>query len=225
MRWTCLTVLCWALVGVGCGPDQSTQIAIRIHMAAPADRQLRGFTPDNPPVWVAAEVVRSSELSIEAGTYQPEASVQPAWADMETDPVTGRRYLLLDVAPNAGQADPYLLRVASLVPDGLDQPVPDACGVVGGIETSTGEKKSVDLVAHTGDCQMICANDLRCVGPRYCLGFECQAPLAQDCTADADCPNGAWCDGTSCSGRCGDLLPDCRSGYRCCAGVCAPSCG
>lgn len=217
------------LLPAGCGSQDTTAIAIRVRMAPDTQDGLRGFTPENPPEWIHAAVARASDLAVEGGAYKPVAEVDEAWDDLQTDPLTGRRLLLLGVKPNEGQADPYLLQVESQVTDPLGRRAVDACGVVGGIVTAKGEKKAVDLVAHLDLCGLLCADDTRCVGPRWCLGFECQDE--QTCAADDDCPLGAWCDADRCTGRCGDGLPECRGDpdngdvFVCCEGICARSCG
>lgn len=226
MRLLRSIALLLSAAAAACGPADSTAIAVRVRMIEAGSGALRGFTPDNPPQWVRAEVVRASALDSAGADYKPAAAVESAWDALERDPLTERRFLLLDVKPNAGDADPYLLQVASLVEDEVGRPTVDACGVTGGIVTEKGEKKRVDLYAHLGDCGMLCADDARCVGPRWCLGFECQAEQA--CSDDGDCPAGAYCDGTSCSGLCGGERPDCRdpqgAGWTCCDGVCALGC-
>jgi hypothetical protein len=228
MRVAFTILLAVAVLLPACGPDDGASIAVRIRMAPVETDGLRGFTPENPPEWVYAAVVRTSDLAEEGGAFKAVAEMDEAWDEMETDPLTGRRLMLLNVKPNAGKADPYLLQVESQVTDPLGRRVVDACGVVGGIQTTKGEKKAVDLVAHTESCGLVCADDARCVGPRWCLGFECQDE--KSCASDDVCPMGAWCDTDRCTGRCGDGLPDCRSDqetgevFVCCQGICARSC-
>lgn len=229
MRSLSSILVALSLLTAGCGPEDGTAIAIRVRMAPQATDGLRGFTPENPPEWIHAAVVRSSALAEEGGDYKPVAEVDEAWDDLETDPLTGRRLLLLGVKPNEGKADPYLLHVESQITDPLGRRAVDACGVVGGIVTAKGEKKAVDLVAHLDLCGLLCADDARCIGPRWCLAFECQDETS--CGTDDDCPLGAWCDTDRCTGRCGAGLPDCRGDpdngdmFECCEGICARSCG
>ncbi len=216
-----------AFVTAACSPVESASIAIRVTMDDDWAGPIRGFSQDDPPEWVRALVVRSSEINT-MGCEEPHcdydtvASVEPAWNEMEKDQVTDRRFLLLDVPPNAGEGDPYLLQVASVVSDDSENRYVDACGVIGGIELTRGEKKAVDLFAHEDDCTMLCADDMRCTANRWCLGFECQ--LEQECASDDECPEGARCYEYSCTGLCGTDSPECRNEFVCCAGVCAKSC-
>lgn len=215
-------MLLLSILAAACGSDQMASLSVRIVHLEQDESGLRAFDLNNPPDRVLAQVIRSSSLNQEGGVLSTVSKVDEAWDDLERDPVTDRRLLLLSVPPNAGKADPYLLYVASLVSDELGRLVEDECGVLGGIETERGEKKAVELVTDLGPCQMVCASDLRCVGPRWCLNFECQDETV--CLDHSQCPTGARCDVGVCTGVCGTDTPPCRDEYVCCYGVCASNC-
>jgi len=206
---------------LACGPaEEASSLAIRVERAATsAPDALRGFDPLNPPIWVRVKVARAS------GVLAPVVYLEPAWDDLARDEDTGRRRLEVGVAPNAGQEDPYLLQLASVVQDDLGKKLVDECGVAGGLETRRGDQARVTVVTHVGECGILCAADTDCPGSsRYCLGFECRE--GQSCALDGDCPAGARCGPLGqCTAACGDALPACPQGFTCCGAVCAPACG
>ena len=214
---SCLAIL--LLLGLtACGGEEPATLTLKVNSASSVDSDdLREFNDVNPPEKVLVLVARSSDV-----TGSPMADVSERWIELARDSNSGRPYLLVDVPPNAGQADPYILRLASVVTEG-DTEVVHECGVIGNIVADRGAKLRLEITTHDGNCNWICASDEDCVGDRYCQSFECQNGIY--CLSDLDCPAGGHCsEDNQCSARCGDALPDCPLGFVCCQYICSQSC-
>ena len=217
-----VTRLVWfyAILAVyGCGPQADTAyLALRVHSPAPTAGQTRRFPPNLPaPLDVHVQVFKSTDL---LGT--PAADVDVAWADLDVDPDSGSRYLLVGVTSNQGKDYSYLLKLESIVDDGNGGLVVDECGVIGQIVAAPGQKLALDISTHLDACsRLLCQRDSDCVGEsRYCLSFECQDRASCD-----QCPPGAYCDTgyDQCAGSC-TQDDDCTSDFGCCQGICSASC-
>ena len=214
-----IIVVIIALLGLAaCGSEDSATIAIQvISPSASNDVDLREFNEINPPEKVLVLVHRSSGV-----TDAPVVDIGENWSDLNRDPGTGNPYMLIDVPPNTGEADPYILRLASLVTQ-EDSQVVDECGIIGNIVADRGAKLRLIITTHLGNCSWICATDEDCVGDRYCQSFECQDSIY--CSSDLDCPAGAHCSAENmCSAICGGDHPDCSLPFVCCRNICSRSC-
>ena len=152
--------------------------------------------------------------------------IDEAWEDLQEDPDTQKKYLLVSVPSNANKDYTYVLRLASLV-ENLAEPgvlYVDECGTIGNIAAEKGAKVRLDIYTHLGDCSdLLCSHDGHCIGERYCLSFECQSGGA--CAVHDDCPEGAYCnDFGSCDSACSVEESRCTGIYACCAGICSVHC-
>lgn len=196
----------------GCGPGDRAWLALRVHAPDPAAPDgVRRFPPFGEPDRVRLQVFRSDDV-----LGKPVVDLDRAWEEIEqTD--EGTRFLLVTVNSNEDKDYAYILRLASVVDEAVDE-----CGALGQIKAAPGEKVPLDLHTHEGDCtQTLCQNDGDCIGERYCLAFECHPG-----TVCGLCPPGAYCDAQSdqCSGACGSGATLCSHDYVCCGQVCAPAC-
>ena len=203
---------------IACGQDDdSAYLALKVISTPYEDGALRRFPPNLPePLNISVRVYRSDNL-----LGSPVVDINEAWEELEVDPESEKKYLLIPVKSNAGKNYNYLLRLASIVDDNQGGLVIDECGVIGHIVASRGAKASLQLATHYGDCsKLICEKDGDCVGEnRYCLSFECQ-----DRQACGNCPTGAYCDEFGwCAGSC-DIDEDCNDGFVCCQGMCSAHC-
>lgn len=217
-------MLAWMLPALlaACGSAEESWIGLRLVPPAPPPvPRVRNFPPYGEPERVQVVVWKTS-----APLGKPAAEIDAAWDSLPQNPNRPEsRYLLFSVKSNAGSGDPYLLKVASRVPDARNELYTDVCGIIGAIELVPGEKRALTVGLHMGDCGLPCARKSDCIGSRYCLGFECQEGKA--CADDGECPAGAHCDLSRgmCSGDCDPAQDACPSPYHCCQTVCAQGCG
>jgi hypothetical protein len=201
-----------------CGaPDNRATLAIKVTSPTDGDDVLRRFPPNLPaPLNISVRVFRSDRLD-----KAPIVDIDEAWNDLEIDPDSGSRFLLVKVPANKEKEHTYLLRLASIVEDGLGGLEIDECGAIGRIVAAEGEKVRLPMSTHLGDCTpLLCQRDADCPGERrYCLSFECQD--SQTCGM---CPAGAYCDGYGyCAGAC-ETDAECEDDFRCCQGICSVHC-
>jgi hypothetical protein len=213
-----LVGMCGVLALGACGQsDDLAYLALRVHSPAQPTGSLRRFPPYLPaPLDVHVQVFKSSDL-----LGRPAADVDVAWDDLEIDPDSGSRYLLVGVTSNAGKNFSYVLKLESIVGDGSGGLIVDECGVVGQITAEPGAKVALDISTHLEECsRLLCQHDTDCVGEsRYCLSFECQDRATCD-----QCPPGANCDDFNwCASAC-EQATDCEDGFGCCHGICSASC-
>ena len=211
----------WLLLfaGVGaCGQTDGFTIAVRVTTVVNQTDALRRFPPNTPePDRLQVKILRLTGLN-----DQPLIDLDQAWTDLVEDPVTTRKYLLIDVPANAGKDDPYVLQLSSQVGETIDE-----CGAVGPIVADRGQKVSVDVAPHPGDCQArLCAGDDDCAEGGFCLSFECREAIG--CSLDSDCPSGASCQQDACGATC-EIDSDCPTStdgqpFTCCIGFCAAAC-
>lgn len=204
-----------------CGSeDENAALVIRVRSAANMSDALRAFNPANPPERVALYVLRSSNPSGDSV-----ARVEVAWNELEKDPLTGRRFILVSVPANKGRDDPYLLRLGSIVKNPNTQEFEaDACGAVGQIVAAPGAKVLVEIVAHAGPCQALCSRDSDCPNDHYCASFECWDQT--QCAIDDDCtPAGAYCFDETCRATCSSTDDPCLNPAFCCGEICSVHCG
>ena len=197
-----------------CGREDLAYMGIKI--SSPEQAALRRFPPGTPePLFVNLRVFRSDAL---LGSWV--TNLDLAWTELVPDQETRKRTVQVAVPPNAEKTYDYLLRVSSVIDDGNNGLVADECAVAGFLKVAAGEKKQLNVSAHTGGCSpLLCQSASDCIGQRYCLAFECYDQ--QEC---GKCPAGAGCDA---DGHCsGDCLDDswCTAAYRCCRGICSPHC-
>jgi len=220
------TLLLLVLLLASCGPGDLATLSIQVHSPADPTRSLRRFPPNTPlPDEIRVQVLRA--FADDAAMLEDEAAdVQVAWEDLEEDPSSGKKYLLITVPSNAGKDYSYVLRLASLVENAVEPGVLDVdeCGVIGNIVAEKGSKVRLDIYTHLGDCsQLSCSHDGHCIGERYCLSFECKEGAA--CAVPDDCPEGAYCNEFgNCDSRCSADEPRCTGIYTCCAGICSIHC-
>jgi hypothetical protein len=167
-----------------------------------------GETPDR----IQVKILRSDDILGKAVTDMDEA-----WADLEEDPTTQKKYLLVEVPANEGKGYTYLLRLTSIVAS-----QPNECGAIGQIVAVKGAKKQLEIVTHPGDCDAIlCQSDNDCPGEsQYCLSFECQ-----DGDVTCQCPAGAYCKNSEkCAADCTPQDNQCTDNFVCCYNICSAHC-
>jgi hypothetical protein len=220
-----LVVLVFILASCG-DPDDLTILSIQVHSPSGSADSLRRFPPNTPlPERIQVQVYKAFAEDQDM-LKDPVRNVDEAWEDLEEDPTTQKKYLLVTVRSNAEKDYTYVLRLASLVANPVEAGdlYVDECGSIGNIKAEKGQKVRLDIHTHLGDCsQMPCGHDGHCIGERYCLSFECQASGA--CNTNADCPQGAYCnDQSACDSSCEPSNSRCTSDYLCCGGICSIHC-
>ena len=155
-----------------------------------------------------------------------EAEIDEAWEDLQEDPITQKKYLLITVPSNTEKDYTYVLRLVSLIENAAESGVLDVdeCGTIGNIVAEKGAKVRLDIYTHLGDCSRLpCSHDGHCVGGRYCLSFECHS--SDTCTTNDECPEGAYCnDQSNCDSACIVGVARCTGDYYCCGGICSIHC-
>ncbi len=216
-----------ALVLASCGNlDDLTTLSIRVHSPSSSADSLRRFPPNTPlPERIQVRVYQSRAGDTDM-LKEPVKHVDEAWDDLEEDPTTQKKYLLVTVRSNAEKDYTYVLQLASLVANPVEEGdlYIDECGTIGNIQAEKGAKVRLDLHTHLDDCSRLpCGHDGHCIGERYCLSFECQSAGA--CTTSADCPEGAYCnDQGACDSSCTATDSRCTNDYTCCGGICSIHC-
>ena len=208
------------------GQGDLATLSIQVHSPSGAGGSLRRFPPNTPlPDRIQVQVFKA--FSDDDGMLKDkQAEVDEAWEDLQEDPNTQRKHLLITVPSNAEKDYTYVLRLASLIENAVEPGVLDVdeCGTIGNIIAEKGAKVRLDIYTHLGDCSLLpCSHDGHCIGERYCLSFECQN--ARACATNNDCPEGAYCnDQSSCDSACIVGVARCTGDYRCCGGICSIHC-
>ncbi len=208
----------FALLAISCGRSDEAYLALKVNSPSDQLDDLRRFPPNMPaPLNVRVEIFKSTDL-LGTAAYD----LDQAWDDLESDPVSTKKYLLITIASNQDKDYSYLLRLSSIVQDGPGLIV-DECGVIGQIVAAKGDKVQLRMTTHLGACKILmCQKDQDCVGEnRYCLSFECQDRTP--CPAE-ECPEGAYCNGFGhCAGAC-EIDSECEDTFLCCQGMCSAHC-
>ncbi|MBW1808821.1 MAG: hypothetical protein JRJ19_05395 [Deltaproteobacteria bacterium] len=210
-----------ALSGLSCGHSDDAYLALKVNSPPDGLNDIRRFPPYMPsPLRVHVEIFKSTNLD---PNEKPTLDLDQAWDELESDPVSGNKFMLITISANEDKDFEYLLRLSSIIEDGMGGLIVDECGVIGQIVAAKGAKVRLDMTTHLGACKILwCQKDQDCVGEdRYCLSFECQGRTA--CPAE-DCPDGAYCDGFGfCAGAC-TADTECEDNFRCCQGMCSAHC-
>ena len=211
-----------ALPGLSCGRSDDAYLALKVNSPPDELNDIRRFPPNMPaPLNVRVEIFKSTDLD---PNEKPTLDLDQAWDELESDPVSGNKYMLITIPANEDKDFEYLLRLSSIVDEDQGALEVDECGVIGRIVAAKGAKVRLDMTTHLGACKILmCQKDTDCVGEdRYCLSFECQDRTAGCPTAE--CPDGAYCDGFGlCAGAC-TVDTECEDSFSCCQGMCSAHC-